>query len=918
MFDSSQYPQIPLKEVFKRLHAGGTVITPNRRLALALKEKFNQHQIDQKRVVWHSADILPFDAFIERIYYDALYSGDSLSLPLLLTDAQEQVLWESVIQQSEVGTTLLRVSQTAQLAREAWRLAHVWRLIPQLSGYLPNEDGRAFLDWVESYRSITASQGSTDQARICDLITECYDTLEIKQYASLICFGFDVITPQQNNFFEKLRVLGCEITAVDSLSQQRVPPENVRRVEYLNSTDEIYHTALWARSKIEKADAAVRVGIVVPALASYRNALIRTFNAVLQPDVRSALPGADHSVAFYNISLGLALATYPVIETAFITLALIDQEVEFHQLSHWLRSPFLKGAETEMGQRALLDTAIRRFAAPMISLPQLLELVRRVNGHKDCPVLFAFLTEIDAYRQAKLPSSGSHTDYVKVVAEILQLCGFPGERSLNSEEYQTVEKWQTLLVEFARLDQISSRITYYQAISRLKWMANDTVFQPESPEAPIQILGVLEAAGMTFDYLWVMALSDDQWPLRARPNPFLPVGLQRKAKLTLGSIEESSAFCRRLMQGWFTHAEEVIVSSPKYRDGDNQQELLPSALIRSVPIEDFVVPEWLSHRDLIIQSCEMLRIEDSQTLPLPEEIARQGVQGGTSVIKDFAACPFRAWAKHRLNIETIEEPHVGLDARERGSLVHQALADVWRKLTTKQALDEVCAKDLDRLITEIVDDAISALRRIRPALLPDRLLQVEQRRLVRLIHEWLNQEKNRDCFTVIAIEEKFSVQLGGLKLGVRLDRMDELADGQRIIIDYKTSMRSVQSMIGERPDEPQLPLYMAMPDQEGVIAGIAFGIVRSGAVGFVALMSNPGLLPGIKGYSQLSGCKSFESWQDVIDAFRQNLTNLAIGFCSGEASVDPKEFPATCEFCDMHMFCRIYERVSDAIDEEEQ
>lgn len=918
MFDPSQHPQISLEEVFKRLLAGGTVVTPNQRLALALKGKFDQYRIDQEEAVWHSADILSFTNFINRIYCDALYSASFSSLPLLLSDAQEQALWESVIQQSEVGNTLLRVSQTAQLAREAWQLAHAWQLISQLSHYLPNEDGRAFLGWVESYQNITALQGLTDQARLCNLIAECYEALEIKKCASLICHGFDAITPQQNEFFEKLRALGCEITITGSPIQKQVLPENVRRVEYLDSIDEIYHAAVWARSKIDKTDAEVRVGIVVPAFANYRNTLIRTFYAVLQPDVRSALPGSDRPVAPFNVSLGLAFSSYPVIDTAFVTLALADREVEFHQVSHWLRSPFLRGAETEMGQRALLDAAIRRSAGPMISLPQLLMLVKRVNGHKSCPILLAFLTEIDAYRLTKLPSGGSHTDFVRAITEILQLSGFPGERNLNSDEYQTVEKWQSLLADFAVLDHITSRITFHEAISRLKWMADDTVFQPESPEAPIQILGVLEAAGMSFDYLWILGLSDDQWPLRARPNPFLPLELQRKAKLTFGSIQESSAFCRRLMQGWFSNAEEVIVSSPKYRDGHDQQILAPSGLIQSIPAEDPVIPKWLSHRDLIVQSCEMQRIKDNQALPLPEEIAQQGIQGGTSIIKDYAACPFRAWARHRLDIESFDEPHTGLDARERGSLVHQTLADVWRRLNTKTALDQISEDDLQKLIAEIVGSAISVLRKARPALLPDRFLQVEQRRLIRLIREWLDAEKNRDCFTVIAIEEKCYIQLDNLRLSMRLDRLDELADGRHIIIDYKTSKQSIQSVLGERPDEPQLPLYMTMPDPELGVAGIAFGIVKSGEIGFVGLTDSSGLLPGIKDYSQLTGCKSFNSWQEIITAFRQNLTNLAVGFCSGEASVDPKKFPATCEFCDLHMFCRIYERVNDSPDEEGQ
>ena len=197
MSNSSLFPQIPFSEVFKRINAGTTVVTPNRRLALALKEQFNQDQIGLNMAVWYSADVLPFIAFIERIYLDALYAQQAFTLPFLLSAAQEQVLWESIIQSSAVGKTLLRISQTAQCVQEAWQLAHAWQLIRKLKDFYPNEDGKAFLDWAKSYQDKTARNRQTDQARISDLITEQYEYLDIKKPSSLVCYGFDIFTPQQ-------------------------------------------------------------------------------------------------------------------------------------------------------------------------------------------------------------------------------------------------------------------------------------------------------------------------------------------------------------------------------------------------------------------------------------------------------------------------------------------------------------------------------------------------------------------------------------------------------------------------------------------------------------------------------------------------------------------------------------------------
>ncbi|MBP6058415.1 MAG: PD-(D/E)XK nuclease family protein [Nitrosomonas sp.] len=915
MSDFSQFPQIPCSEVFERINAGTTVVTPNRRLALALKEKFNQERISQRAAAWYSADILPFTALIERIYFDTLYSKQALTLPLLLSIAQEQALWELIIQHSEAGKTLLRIPQTAQSVREAWQLAHAWRLIRSLGDFHPNEDGKAFLEWTESYRQITARNRQTDQARICDLLTEQYESLDIKKPFSLVCYGFDIFTPQQIFFLKKLTTTGCEVAVASPIASCQQPLNGTQRIEYISSRDEIYQAAVWARSKIENTDHAVRIGIVVPALASYRNALMRIFNTVMHPDITLGLPGAMRSVAPFNVSLGLALTSYPLIDAAFAILALLDQEAEFSRVSHWLRSPFLAGGETEMGQRALLDARIRRYVEPVITLERLITLVQQKGGQAACPVLLQRLSALIAFRQTELPRSASPAIFAKIISEVLQIAGFPGERSLDSTEYQALKKWQALVADFATLDHVIAKTSYHEAIGRLKRMANDTLFQPETPEVPIQILGVLEAAGMEFDYLWVMGLSDEQWPLRARPNPFLPLELQRKAKLPLGSTLESLAYCRRLTDGWLGSAQTVILSYPKYSDDRDGHELKPSPLIQAIAETKPVFPVMTQHRDLIIQSCELEQIEDSQVSPLDKEMIKQGIKGGTSVIKDYAACPFRAWAKHRLHIKNPDVPHTGLDAMERGSLVHQVLAQLWRQLGTKAALDAIGDQALESMLTSAANSAVLQMQQDRPIALSGRFAQIEQRRLVRLVREWLDEEKKRGYFTVVATEEKRFIQVGDLVLSARLDRVDELEDGQHIVIDYKTRKPSIQTMIGERPDEPQLPLYLVMSEAQQQAAGVAFAFIKRGDMGFAAIVRDADLLPGVKAFSQLNGCKQFGTWEELIAAWRQHLTDLATGFCSGDAKVDPKNFPATCEYCDMQLFCRIHERMSENLTE---
>jgi ATP-dependent helicase/nuclease subunit B len=922
----SQFPQIRLNEVFERLDAGATVITPNRRLALALKDKFNNHQISQQNIVWNSADILPFSALIERIYLDTLYAKHASEFPLfplLLTPAQEQVLWESVIQASDAGKALLRIPQTAEWVREAWQLAHAWQLLPKLKDYYPNEDGSAFQQWMESYERITTRNRQTGGARVFDLITKQYEHLAIKKPTCLICYGFDIFTPQQIAFLNKLIAVGCEVLAVDPVSENKPSQNQIKRVGVVDSQDEIYQAAIWARTRLE-TDSAARIGIVVPALASYRSAVARIFHSVMQPDIADALPGSAERIAPFNISLGMALSTYPLINAAFTVLMLVGRELEFERISHLLRSPFLAGGETEMNQRALLDAQLRKYADPVMTLEQLVALIRQVDSQANCPILMQRLSALLSFSQTKLPQTARHAYFAQMIFEILQLVGFPGERSLNSTEYQTVKKWHAVVADFATLDLVQPETHYGGAVSCLQRLTVNTLFQPETPEVPIQILGVLEAAGMDFDHLWVMGLSDEQWPLRPRPNPFLPLELQHKAKLPLGSTLESFAYSHRLTEGWLSSAREVVLSYPQHSDDRDRHELKPSPLIKSINAintiseETLELPEYISHGDLIVNTGALEYIEDDQAPPLSDVVKQHAVKGGTAVIKDYAACPFRAWAKHRMNVESLKVPHAGLNAMERGALVHDVLAQVWTQLKTKEALDVLSDSGdeaLNEMLTKAADRAIQSMRKSRPSALSGRFAGVEQRRLVVLLREWLEEEKKRSDFAVIATEDKRAIQVGELTLNTRLDRVDELEDGWHIVIDYKTSKQSISTMLGDRPDEPQLPLYLVMAEEHA--AGVAFASLKRGQLGFSAIVKDAGLLPGVKSFADTVGCKQFISWDELIATWRYYLTDLAAGFASGDARVDPKKYPVTCNQCDMQSFCRIGERIGNVPAEQE-
>lgn len=889
--------------LFDQLAGGGagrvSVVTPNRRLAQSLAQQFDAYQMAQGRSLWDAPDILPFSAFVERVCDQALHSELGADMPVLLTPAQEQALWEGIIERSDEGAGLLALPQAAAAAREAWETAHAWRLTSKLRRAVRNEDAEAFERWALRYESETRSRNLSEAARLADRAAKLIGHARVATPAMLVRYGFDILTSQQTELFAALAAQNCEV----AVSGPQPVQANVSRLPCANSVDEIRRAARWARVRLE-ANAQARIGIVVPDLAKQRHALRRIFTQVMQPAARIA--GAQAGVPPFNISLGEALIDRPLVDAAFAVLELAGREIAFERASRLIRSPFIAAGEAEMARRAQMDASLRRRAESTLGLEWLRAMILADPPSNFVPVLAQKLERLAEFRKARLFGAHSPAEWGRAFSEALALVGFPGERTLDSIEYQTLQKWHAALAQFARLDLVVPRMGYAQALARLRRIAADTAFQPESPEVPVQILGVLESAGCEFDHLWVMGLSIEAWPLAARPNPFLPLALQREAGIPESSAELSLELDRRITQGWMEAAPDVVFSHP-VRDAD--RDLAASPLITGLEAADPGPADMQGYREALHASRNLERFEDA----VARSPAAAALRGGTALIRDQSACPFRAFARHRLGAESLEAPHTGLDALERGALVHHVLASAWAKLETKHGLDSANDTVLDSLLATAAEAAVQHHRQVRPGTLSGRFAEIEKRRLARLARDWLALERGRGDFSVHAIESKRTIAIGGLEFNGRLDRVDETADGRRVIIDYKTGASGAAAWLGTRPDEPQLPLYLLAA--EPAAKAIAFAQVRTGDMKFVALAAGEGILPGARTLPDGRLARAADTWEAQLVAWRTELERLAQEFAHGVAAVDP--MPGACEYCDLKPLCRIHEREPGAGESDE-
>jgi len=462
---------------------------------------------------------------------------------------------------------------------------------------------------------------------------------------------------------------------------------------------------------------------------------------------------------------------------------------------------------------------------------------------------------------------------------------------LNSGEYQAGEAWKKTLSRFAGTDFLTGEMSAAEALSLLTRIAGGSDFQPESPDAPVQVLGTLEATGLHFDHLWVTGLTDESWPGSPSPDPFLPIHLQREAGVPRCSPERELAFAKLVTGRMLASSPDIVLSHPTH-EGDRELSLSP--LIRSVAKAapaDLPAADNATCADAIQEARAVERIVDEVGPALGEEAWQRG---GAKVFQYQAACPFRAFVELRLGAEELEVPAPGLDARQRGTLLHSALEEFWMEIRTHHAL---CTRaDIADVVRQSVTRAVTRFEERRGAPLPERFAALERRRVENIVTEWLELEKGREPFEVIKPEGEQVAEVGGIHFKVKIDRIDRIAGERDVIIDYKTGTPTIRSWETERPEEPQLPLYSVVYG-ERPLAGVLFGQLKTGELKFKGIVDGAVVIPGADSSNLAT---RITDWRNVME-------RLAAEFRAGHAEADPKAPVKTCRYCTLAGLCRVAE-----------
>ncbi len=829
------------EELFSQMGKGAWIITPNNRLAQQLIADFF---LAQSRPSIQKPVCLPYASALHLLFQQTRHHLPTVEHPQLLNLQQQQQLWREIFGEITVSRGLLHEVQ------EAWRRCQQWEIDLRDPVFRLNSQTEQFQQWAISYQlKLNQLKAITEEEIVTYLIN--HKVMPLPPNINFIWACFDDFTPQQRSLQDYLQQHNHLQIYYDVAEHSA----DVFTMQAQDDDEEQLHLMQWLKSHLIKKPQ--RIAVVVPDLQTRHQSLQRVLLRHFPAHV-------------FNISFADPLKEHVLIAHALTWLQLDKSNISNQQLRLLLHSPFLAYSKTEFMERSQILHENRGLQENKISLTNLKKCLRTA------PKLLKLLNSLDDY-----PESASPEVWIELFKLRLHAFGFPGEYPLSSASYQVYQRFLSLLEEFISLRFIQASMSKTDALNALLNFTETTAFQARKSSSPIQILGLLEASGCTFDSIWVCGMTDQALPQKTRLSSFIPQKMQIDLNMPHARPERELQFARSLVTRLTNSAREVVFS---YACLIGDTPNVPSPLITNFPafLQQLVKTE---HHPKLQKHTE------SYLIPFA---ANETVSGGTALITDQAKCPFRAFTSHRLYAQDSVSPSSGLDARTRGQLLHKIMENLWRTLQNQTILLEQTPETLDELMNKVIEGVLISHSDQAPHSLPKLIQTLEFERTKYLVSILLDWEKQRPNFSVSEVEEIYQFNIAGLELKLRVDRIDQVGE-KKWVIDYKTTLPGQTPWEQERPEEPQLLLYALLDSN---ITTLLFLELKNGRLTCKGLSEDTSSLKGI------SALPKGQSWDEAVNRWKLQLQDLSQEFQQGQCNPAPTRTPI-CQQCDYQNLCRI-------------
>lgn len=299
-----------------------------------------------------------------------------------------------------------------------------------------------------------------------------------------------------------------------------------------------------------------------------------------------------------------------------------------------------------------------------------------------------------------------------------------------------------------------------------------------SPLKGLQILGTLEARGLSFKNVYVLSMSDSVMPSIKETSPLIPKDIM--ASLGVGYVSRDVDIQKYHFMSLVSSSKNVSLI---YSDDDKNE--------RSRFIEELVWQKQSKEKSLEVANViktvlpSKVLAKNKQTFAKTAEIRdflRKFSYSPTS-LDTYLRCKLQFYYKYVLKLSQQTDFEQNYESQDIGNFIHEFLEQTFHKNTLKESLFKsvvyerylnVLENSLDKYFKKHETGKIFLLKRL----------------IKKRMSDFYENEKNRDFQEIIETEFsiKSTIDVSGEKynLKVKIDRIDRNINDELFVIDYKT------------------------------------------------------------------------------------------------------------------------------------
>jgi len=739
------------------------ILAPNARTQKAIYagqlSKLAENQVIE------SIDVRSFSQWLDDLWSELSFSQ---TLPKRISNLAMKSWLEKLVRK-ESAWTLTNPSGVAGKVLEAYQNLIQWDL--DLHDIPSNQTTEIdyFKNWIAKFQFFCKEKKLIAAFAVLNVIRQHLDSLLASLPEHILLVGFNQLTPLQQDFIDRLEANQVQVEHYDYQTQV----QNACQLNFSSLQQELTFAAEYAK-KYQKEGGCV--GIVVEQLASQLGEVHCAFSNVFQPE--ELKPWVPLSKPKYNVSAGFALLDQALVKTGLLLLNLKAGRISLEELHFLKNTPFIDWGSSRREVQFFLHQLCLN-ARKNYSIGFLLKAIEEQDSSDKLDILKTRLQNVEKTNSKQLPVD----QHIELWRQRLSVWGWAESASLDEFEVQAKTTLLGLMGDCSLLSDFYERMPAKDALDFLTQSTRQLTFQIASDRTSVHILGILEASGLQFEHLLVVGFNSSNWPQKNKINPFLPLELQREKNMPGSSAEREYEYARDLSNSLLNSAKHIIVTSSA---SDSTNALVTAPFFTHLSLREEV--DFIEEMADSSAESDYIWTNDSDI-----DLSSVEIRGGAYLLSDYAKCPFKSIATFQLKLSGYQMPEVGVEAKTKGSWLHETMEIIWQVLGSQKNLLAMSLTQLEQLVLESLHSAMQKHQAFLLATTESEIIELELNKLAALILEWLTIEKHRSDFKVKQLEAEYGLDIEQLSLKFRVDRIDSNDKGQIEIIDYKSGKTEVKN-----------------------------------------------------------------------------------------------------------------------------